>query len=1282
MNWHRRIPHLIRTSSAGIWNEVPILLLRESPSSIRKRSLSTDLEELSLQDQDLHEYSKFYDDLPPPVPGSALAVIAFQDMAVNDLAGLALVVGQTRVQNFENNILYVWSQYHIFLKTKMLRNLVLAIKQLEMSLSAIDSSSLQYEWGLRALVVLLSKKFSSTVDLPDLEAAVFQAQVLLSMTDRLDPERYSKFLGLMLLFGKYAALTGNQSPLDELVEGARIVGTEAVMCLQTTPNEEIYKPGDKSILMEKLKDGIADMPPTVEARNLLLDNLATLTFMHWKHHDQDQAALEEAIKTGEMAIPAAPDVERTALRLMAVSTCLALKYEEYSHNLDDLQSAISKIEQAIMIGSETSSSHYLKLLHDFLTLRFRNTHCIDDIERAAQILEGLLVELEPGDDKIPLWQDLLSIDLSELFEARKNPEALDLVDKAIQLNSEVLAYIDKHPDEEPVTRWLCNYANRLGLRYEHKNAVEDLELADRLLERAVSHPYDERKDRPRYLSSYAVHLLKKYSYFGQMDDLDQAIRRGNEALSQASSFFNDVGYFPEKSQVLHTVEAALIKKFDATGDLDLLKEAVKRGEEAVEYLLPLDSLAPLYLNNLAGDYLRLYERLGNTDDLFKGLRRQEEALEKAPLGNKDRPLLSIRMAQLLCMRYHYDTNAHHSDLDRAISLVRESIDATSSDDWQRPGRIVMLGQNLYLKWQESGDPDILNEAISLGREGVRLGKNQNPSTAEEMHFLARAFFERHILSGNINEDDDLREAIRIAKEGLCHTFSSTQNRIRCGILAAEFYRQAHKITESADIAEQTVRLLPSVSSRALKQADQQHMLKESAGLTTTAVASAFAADRSSSHCLELLEFGRGIINGLRFDSRVDMTLLESKDANLAQEFVSLKNQLEQQDSGTGPADLSEIWAGEFGAEISRSHKHDVTRKFQEKLLQIQKMAGLETFLASPQAEDLKQASKSPQEAIVVINVSFRCDAMIVQNGEIAHLHLPDLHKDDIERSVKEMRYIRLGTGATAQDCRKISLILGWLWVSLVRPVLNELGFTKVPPGKDWPRVWWIPTGALCQLPLHAAGYHSAGMSESALDRVLSSYSSSIKALLYTRRNRMRRDPKEPGNLILLASVQNADDQNLLEHAEDEVEALAKVLPGDLKPILLSEPDKQDILSRLPSCAVFHFAGHGMSDPLDPSESCLLVKDWNKTPASALSVKDLIGLNLYVQSPWLAYLSACSTGETKDDRLYDESIHLMSGCQLAGFQHVVGSLWEISDRYSVDVAREVYTVIKSEIGTLG
>jgi CHAT domain-containing protein len=56
----------------------------------------------------------------------------------------------------------------------------------------------------------------------------------------------------------------------------------------------------------------------------------------------------------------------------------------------------------------------------------------------------------------------------------------------------------------------------------------------------------------------------------------------------------------------------------------------------------------------------------------------------------------------------------------------------------------------------------------------------------------------------------------------------------------------------------------------------------------------------------------------------------------------------------------------------------------------------------------------------------------------------------------------------------------------------------------------------------------------------------------------------------------------------------------------------------------------------------------------------------------------STGETQG--LYGESRHLVSACQLAGFQQVVGSLWEVSDMYSVDAAREVYEAVKDGIGS--
>ncbi|MQY31867.1 CHAT domain-containing protein [Nocardia aurantia] len=52
---------------------------------------------------------------------------------------------------------------------------------------------------------------------------------------------------------------------------------------------------------------------------------------------------------------------------------------------------------------------------------------------------------------------------------------------------------------------------------------------------------------------------------------------------------------------------------------------------------------------------------------------------------------------------------------------------------------------------------------------------------------------------------------------------------------------------------------------------------------------------------------------------------------------------------------------------------------------------------------------------------------------------------------------------------------------------------------------------------------------------------------------------------------------------------------------------------------------------------------------------------------LAYLSACETALTTDARLLDEAIHLASAFQLAGYPHVIGTLWTIADQTTVQIA---------------
>ena len=56
---------------------------------------------------------------------------------------------------------------------------------------------------------------------------------------------------------------------------------------------------------------------------------------------------------------------------------------------------------------------------------------------------------------------------------------------------------------------------------------------------------------------------------------------------------------------------------------------------------------------------------------------------------------------------------------------------------------------------------------------------------------------------------------------------------------------------------------------------------------------------------------------------------------------------------------------------------------------------------------------------------------------------------------------------------------------------------------------------------------------------------------------------------------------------------------------------------------------------------------------------------------LAYLSACHTANYTSETLLDEAIHIASGFQLAGFPHVIGTLWEANDLKAREVAVEFY-----------
>ncbi|KAL0631343.1 hypothetical protein Q9L58_009789 [Maublancomyces gigas] len=72
----------------------------------------------------------------------------------------------------------------------------------------------------------------------------------------------------------------------------------------------------------------------------------------------------------------------------------------------------------------------------------------------------------------------------------------------------------------------------------------------------------------------------------------------------------------------------------------------------------------------------------------------------------------------------------------------------------------------------------------------------------------------------------------------------------------------------------------------------------------------------------------------------------------------------------------------------------------------------------------------------------------------------------------------------------------------------------------------------------------------------------------------------------------------------------------------------------------------------------------KLPVEAISL-------INIKQAQVAYLSACCTAENPSPMLADESIHIACGFQLAGFSHILATLWESEDEACREVAVEFY-----------
>jgi hypothetical protein len=808
------------------------------------------------------------------------------------------------------------------------------------------------------------------------------------------------------------------------------------------------------------------------------------------------------------------------------------------------------------------------------------------------------------------------------------------LEEAIRLTQEALHTIQGNDPEDNLRRksWLHNLGNLLRNRYLRTGAIADFEEAFRLIREATDtirgETLEDCVQRGSCLNNLGSLLRYRYSRTGAIADLDEATRLTREAIDifygdDSEDDSEDIGI---PAAVYDNLGLQLHDRFLRTGAIANIKEAVLAAREALEITPEHDPNWASRLNNLASRLGDMFLRTEAIADLEEAIQVTREAIGATLEDDSNRASWLNNLGSRLGDKF-LRTGAI-ADLDDAIQVIREAIDATPEDDSNRAFWLNNLGSRLSDRFLRTGAIADLDEAIRVTREAIGATPEDDPNRALRLNSLGNRLGDRYSRTGAIS---DLECAVSYHQSALRQSSSSAINRIQacreifryCAI--ASDWEQAHEASATA------VRLIARLNSRSLEYSDKQFIVSQVLGLGSDAAAAALRAGRGPLVALELLEEGRGV---LLDELRTDISDLQERHPELAEQFVHLRDQLE----------------------IDKLN------------VEIRKRPGFEDFLLAPSRKEICAAAKCGP--IVVINTcEYHCDAVLIEQHQIRSLALPSLNTKEMR---KKARQGRLGSLE----------VLEWLWDVVANPILDALGFSQGTLDGNLPHVWWILTGPLSKFPLHAAGRHTSGSAETVLDRVMSSYSSSIKTIIAGRRHPVRGPPTT--DQALLVAMKHTPGCTNLPFAAEEIKKVYDLCKSMLvEPIELKGVKKEISGHRLLSYKIFHFAGHGQTDNVDPSRSHLVLQDGKLTVAHLLEANSMTYTQGYINrlrhSPYqiprnrsfLAYLSACGSGQIRNEKFFDESIHLISACQSAGYRHVIGTLWNVNDELCVDMARITY-----------
>lgn len=673
----------------------------------------------------------------------------------------------------------------------------------------------------------------------------------------------------------------------------------------------------------------------------------------------------------------------------------------------------------------------------------------------------------------------------------------------------IMVSLLKHMRMETINESVGKYCETLALSVSRSTVPRSpvVDLAERFLEAGWSHDLDRRvmlyrdslavfppghKHHALCLSNLATSLMLRFDQVNNAQDLNEAVEL-YRASFQLSKPFDDAYYEIEVNFVW-----SLLVRFGCTGDFTNLVDAVTIHQEVLSH---------------RGAYDAAYTPSKGSEDFVNCIKSRLSRLQSTE--NLEDAIEACCEAVILC-------SPGHPDRPRAQGGGHE----TFENGVKTHAELIQWSEELRNNAEES--LIVLSVFLASGPKGPPLA-----GSGELLFILAQLYLIQH--------DLDLAFSIFETMPG----GTVTQN-FRTALMWARLAREhQHPLASRAysralQLSEQCIVMRPTVDS-------QYMFLTSDAARELSSLAASLAIDSVDlGVAVEMLERGRGQLWSRlrRYRHSNDEPVSESQsrgegsdalassvagitaatealgslnieevfsEAETSRAFLAgIYSDLEKITTSTPDETYGPISTANVNSRFTRDsapHRQllNTLREMNESSSSQSDNQGPSHFLYTAPFDTLRSAAIGGP--VIIVSISrYRSDALILRvAGDPIHVPLDGNLEDIVSglcASLFKIKNIRHDEVVGSRAARLLSMeapsmvdILRRLWEKICAPIVLAL---EAIPIEKHSRIWWCPTGALMQLPLHAAGPYEEGK-ENLCDLFVSSYTPSLSSLIQARK---------------------------------------------------------------------------------------------------------------------------------------------------------------------------------------